>query len=108
MELIGTKVLLSIDEPWNLSKTVAGTIIKQYLIDQKTYLLIKENSLPEMYVVSNRYVGEDAKDVILGRMIIVGIALADKDILSSDDSTFFTHLKYIARGSIELDYSPEK
>jgi hypothetical protein len=105
MNVVGSNITLTISEPWNSSRITEGTIAQQYFRNGKTYLLIEDSSSIEKYVVSNRYIGDDVTEVILGKTIIVAIALLEKDILSYDESDVFTHVKYFGIGSIEL-HSP--
>jgi hypothetical protein len=103
MSIIGTKLKLTIDEPWDAYREIVGCIKQQYIKDNDTYFWIDAISSDEKFVVSSRYVGEDVTDVMQEKVVIVAIYSPDGNIASFNDSDIFSHLKYIAIGSIELN-----
>ena len=106
MIIIGAKINLVIDEPWDSSKIIEGRIIQKYTGGDKTYYLIKDTHSEERFIVTNRYIEDNLNDVFIGFKLIVAIALPEKDVFSFDDSEFISHLSYFGIGSIMLSKTP--
>jgi hypothetical protein len=95
-------IILRISEPWEASTTLTGRIIRKDHEHDRTYLFFEDNKSGDIYLLSSRYVGEDASDVILGKKVNVAIYILDKNAISNDISEAILRSSYIAIGSIEL------
>lgn len=109
MEIIGAKVVLTIDEPWDSYRVIEAKITQSVSREGDSYLLVTGFQSSENFIVTTRYKGDNLNDIILGKMIIVDIAvLSDNEISSFSRMRFSTNVRYIGIGSIELFKGGEK
>jgi hypothetical protein len=103
MNLVGTKIKLGFDEPWDAPKTIIGHVIQQYsAVDEKNYLLIEELYSNEKYVVTNRYTGDNIANISLKGKKIVAIFKPLTETFSFENNDFTSSLSYISIGLIEI------
>ncbi len=102
MVILGAKVKLTIDEPWDLFRVIEGKIIKQFSIEDGSYLLFIDLRSSEYFVLSPRYKNENFINLKLDKKLIVAIAVPSEKDNFTDDYQFINNLKYIGIGSIEL------
>ncbi len=103
MNIIGARIDLMIDEPWDSSRVIEVKITRQFKgEDGTTYFLVEDSLSEERFIITNRYNGDDVIDVSLGKMLIVAIALPENDFFTIENPDFISHLSYYGIGSIRL------
>lgn len=103
MEIIGAKIILTIDEPWDSYRVIEGRIAQSIAKEDDSYLLVTELHSSENFIVFTRYKGDNFNSIVSGKEVIVDIAVSSKnDVSSIYRRKFPTSLKYIGIGSIKL------
>lgn len=102
MVILGAKVILTIDEPWDLYRMIEGRIKQQFIIEDDPNLLFVDLRSSECFVLSPRYKNENIDNIEYGKKLIVAIAVPGEKDRFTYDKQFSNNLKYIGFGSIEL------
>ncbi|GAP16063.1 hypothetical protein LARV_03859 [Longilinea arvoryzae] len=103
MEIIGARIVLTIDEPWDSYRVINGKVTQLFTgEDDSPYLLIVGPQSAEVFVVSPRYENFGVDDIVHGKKLIVDIAVPIDNKRPFDKDKYFTNLKYIGIGAIEL------
>jgi hypothetical protein len=101
MNIVGSKVILIISDPWDMFKVINGMIVQYFPKDEESYFVVEDIQSSEKYYISTRYKGELLTDIFIKR-VVVAIAISENIDIPFDLSESFMHLKYIGIGSIEL------
>lgn len=98
---VGTKVFISVNEPWDSDKVINGTV-SQSLKDGK-YWVIQEDGTKDRFLVTCRHMGDKLSSIQNGRDVIVAIyetypTINFDQIVEIDQK----YLEYKFIGSMEL------
>jgi hypothetical protein len=103
MNIFGRRIRLAFDEPWDSSKIIDGKVISVYpSAEGKTYCSVEDTLTGEVYIVTNRYKGEDLMHVVIGKKVIVAISSPKTREFTYDDPNFLSNLSYYGVGNIEI------
>ena len=104
MNLLGTKVRLQINEPWDAYRVLNCRLIRPITFSQGgDYYLLECQEEPQWLVITTRHKGDKIEDIFLGLGIDVGVASV-KDIKTLDTGHFdMTQVDYIWIATISLE-----
>jgi hypothetical protein len=97
-------IKLGVDEPWDSSRVISGEVVGNYRSPEgKTYFTVEDSLTGIVYIITNRYKGDDLMDVFSGKKVIVAIALPKKTDFTYDDPNFLSCLSPYGIGYIVVD-----
>lgn len=102
--LTGIKVKLEIDEPWEKSETIVGSVFKVLQYKEKIYLLMLADKKEGIFILSERYAEEKFDDISLDKKVHVAIGFYNGKTQVTDNSiaSVIDKAVYHGIGSIRL------
>lgn len=102
MEIIGAKVHLAIDEPWDEDLKINGRIIRSFIIDEEFYYVIEDELSRSKFIIPARYQGKLVPDILVGKTVIVGVSVPKNQELSFEEPVTLADLSYRWIGTLKL------